>query len=176
MATGSRRLFFALWPDDSVRRQIVAACGGAIQAAGGRPIPPENYHITLAFLGNVTADRADAVRSAARAVSFPPFTVALDRTGYWPRPRVAWLKPAVCPPELAGLAADLWAALAPIGFTADSRTYKPHVSLVRRVPGGLGSRLPEPVSWPVSEFVLARSETRPEGAVYTLVERFPATG
>ena len=66
--------------------------------------------------------------------------------------------------------------LARLGFAADSRTYKPHVSLVRRVPGGLGSQLHEVIEWPVREFVLVRSDTWREGPVYTTLDRFSARG
>lgn len=174
MATDTQRLFFALWPDDVTRRQIVAATGAAVAAAGGRPVPPANYHVTLAFLGSVPRDQLPQIINAARPIRFPEFALELSRTGYWPRPQVAWLKPSKCPAALAALVDNLWAAMAPFGLTADSRSYKPHVSLVRRVPGGLGSELDAPLVWPVREFVLASSATRPSGSVYTVLEHFPA--
>lgn len=175
MSADTQRLFFTLWPTDPVRQRISAAGAAAVRAAGGTPVAPANYHLTLAFLGSVPVAQTDAVLDAAREVRFAPFTLVLDRTGYWPRPQVAWLKPAECPPPLAGLVADLWTALEPLGYAADSRSYKPHVSLVRKVPGGLGSLVQPPVEWRVDEFALARSDTLPAGAVYTLLERFAAT-
>ena len=174
MTADTQRLFFSLWPDDEVRRHISATTQAAVAAAGGRPIPPVHYHITLAFLGSVPRDQLAQIVTAARTVRCRSFSVKLDRTGYWPRSQVAWLKPSSCPSELARLVDDLWTALAPFGLVPDSRSYKPHVSLVRRVPGGLGSLLAEPVVWPVDEFVLIASETQPPGSVYTLLEHFPA--
>ncbi len=171
----SQRLFFALWPDATVRQRIAVAGTRATAAAGGRPVPPENYHLTLAFLGSVPAEHLPALLRVARAIRMQPFSLALDHTGYWPRPRVAWLRPAVCPAALQQLVDDLWGGLAPLGFAPDSRTFKPHVSLVRKAPGGLGSRLAQPIVWAVDDFVLVRSETLPAGPVYSLLERFPAT-
>jgi 2'-5' RNA ligase len=53
---------------------------------------PEKYHITLAFLGYVGADRADAVTEALRSLStIPTLRITLDRLGGFPherRPRV----------------------------------------------------------------------------------------
>ncbi len=167
-----QRLFFALWPDDSVRQRIAAAGSRATAAAGGRPVRPENYHLTLAFLGNVPTEQIPALVRVAQRVRLQPFTLTLDRTGYWPRPRVAWLRPATCPTELQQLVDDLWAGLAPLGYQPDSRSFKAHVSLVRKVPGGLGSVLDEPIAWHVDDFVLVRSVTLPTGPVYTVLERF----
>ena len=157
-----------------MRQQIERAGAAAVRAAGGRAIPSANYHITLAFLGNVSVEHLDNIVSAARRVVFNPFTISLDRTGYWPRPQVVWLKPDQCPAQLSQLEHALWGELSPLGFRADSRTYKPHVSLARKVPGGLGSVLDEPVQWPVKGFALVRSETLSGGAVYTLLDQFPA--
>jgi 2'-5' RNA ligase len=96
-AVSAARLFFAIWPDQAVREQIIAATKSAVDAASGRPIPPENYHITLAFLGSVSAPYLAAVRRAGRVLGFPTFTLTLARTGYWPRSRIAWLGHAGVP-------------------------------------------------------------------------------
>lgn len=174
MVTDSQRLFFSLWPSDEVRQQIVAAGAPAVRAAGGKAIPPENYHLTLAFLGNVPGDAVAELIFAARRVRFPSFTLQLDRTGYWPRSRVAWLSPSASPAALEKLAADLWSELQPLGFVPDENSFTPHVSLVRKVPGGLGGLPESPVVWPVSDFVLVKSETQPAGSVYSLLEHFAA--
>lgn len=173
-AVSAARLFFAIWPDQAVREQIIAATKSAVDAAGGRPIPPENYHITLAFLGSVSAPYLAAVRRAGRVLGFPTFTLTLARTGYWPRSRIAWLGPLACPEPLRALVAGLWEPLAAVGLSAANPDYKPHLSLARKVPGGLESRLLQPIEWPVTEFVLVRSDTSPAGAVYTALEHFPA--
>jgi len=172
--TDSARLFFSLWPTSEVRQQIVAAGEQAIDAAGGKPIPPENYHITLAFVGDVPRDTIPELIFAARSIRFPAFELQLDRTGYWPRSQIAWLKPSVTPSPLAKLVAELWVALSTLGITPDEHSFAPHVSLVRRVPGGLGRLLDQTVVWPVRDFVLVQSATQPSGSVYSLLEHFPA--
>ncbi|HEX4240645.1 MAG TPA: 2'-5' RNA ligase family protein [Steroidobacteraceae bacterium] len=72
------RVFFALWPDDAVREQL-APCAAALRlSSGARLVPARNYHVTVAFIGEVTAGELDALRevgalqrAAARCVSRP---------------------------------------------------------------------------------------------------------
>jgi 2'-5' RNA ligase len=140
-AVSAVRLFFALWPDQAVREQIIAATQSAVDAAGGRLIPPENYHPTLAFLGSVSALNFPAVRRAGRVTGFSTFTLTLARTGHWPQSRTVWLGPPACPEPLRALVAGLWEPLAAMGLSAANAGYKPHLSLARKVPGGLGESL-----------------------------------
>jgi 2'-5' RNA ligase len=172
--TKKKRLFFALWPDDEIRVQIATDAGRTIESAGTPTVPPINYHITLAFLGSVSASSLPDILAAVRNVRFLPCEITLDHTGYWPRSRVAWLAPSGYPLVLSALVDDLWNKLAGLGFQAEARQYRPHVSLGRNVSGGLAMRLKTPVVWPVSSFALAESTPSAEGPGYTVLEQFPA--
>jgi 2'-5' RNA ligase len=168
------RLFFALWPDDEVSRRIVTDTERAISAAGASLVPPENYHITLAFLGAVSASSLDDIVRICGDIRFRRFSLQLDRTGYWPRSRIAWLGASHCPLELEALVDDIWNKLAELGFRQELRPYQPHVSLCRNVSGGLGMRLDTPINWPAGSFVLAQSTPGETGPVYTVLEQFAA--
>ena len=163
-----------MWPDDEVRAQIAADAGRTIEDAGKPTVAPINYHITLAFLGSVSASSLPDILTAVRNVRFLPCEITLDHTGYWPRSRVAWLAPSDYPLVLSALVDDLWNKLAGLGFRAEAGQYRPHVSLCRNVSGGMAMRLKTPVVWPVSSFVLAESNPSAEGPVYTVLEDFPA--
>jgi 2'-5' RNA ligase len=139
-----------------------------------RVVPAASYHITLAFLGAVSASSLPDIVAAARNVRFLPCEISLDHTGYWPRSRVAWLAPTEYPLVINALVDDLWNKLAGLGFRADIGQYRPHVSLCRNVSGGLSKRLQTPVIWPVVSFVLAESNPSADGPVYTVLEQFPA--
>jgi 2'-5' RNA ligase len=169
----TRRLFFALWPEPATRQALVRATRKAVRRAGGRPVPPHNYHITLAFLGNQPSALFDDIIAAGRHVSAPAMELCLDTFGCWPRPRVFWFGPAQCPPALTRLSADLWTQVETLGLSRDRRILQPHVTLARKV-----QRLPEldalkPVPWPVGAFMLIESISGDPGPEYSVVARFP---
>ena len=171
--TGSpRRLFFALWPDPALREQLAAASAAARKHGSGRPVPVDNLHLTLAFLGNLPAEGVRCVREAAGRVSGSPFTLVLDRVGWWRRPGILWLAPVAWPPEIETLAGDLWRSIAPCGLEPETRPFKPHVTVARRCgrarPGPM-----TPIEWPVSEFALIESFAGQSGARYRVCDRWP---
>ena len=66
---GVRRLFFAFWPDEMERQRLVQATAGAAGMSGGRLVPAESLHVTLAFLGSVPERRIPELHSLARQVA-----------------------------------------------------------------------------------------------------------
>ncbi|UCG73089.1 MAG: RNA 2',3'-cyclic phosphodiesterase [Chromatiales bacterium] len=167
------RLFFALWPDAPTRRKLRKVCRDAVAFSGGRPVPPQHYHLTLAFLGNVPVAQVPAIRAAATGVAAPTLTLQLDRFGYFSRARVLWIGPTEAPAELAQLAASLWAALEPVGLQPELRPFHPHLTIARKVHRAPRDPQARPVAWPVRGFVLVRSVTEPTGARYTVDQCFP---
>ena len=115
----------------TIRRELLRATRTAVRRCGGRGTPPGNVHITLAFLGPLTeADLATVV--GAPPLASPPFTIRLDRLGYWSRSRVLWLGASRVPAELVQLERSLWDALVAVGFERERRPYSPHVTLARK--------------------------------------------
>jgi RNA 2',3'-cyclic 3'-phosphodiesterase len=167
------RLFFALWPDDSVRDALAEAARPLLAACPGRPVPESNYHLTLAFLGSVDADRLDAIRVAAADVQLTRFDLRIDGHGHWPRPQIAWLGCRDIPAAAGALAQALWTRLEPLGFKPEARPFRAHLTVLRSCPRCDWPGPVSPVDWPVREFVLARSVTLPAGARYQVIERWP---
>ena len=152
------RLFFALWPDAGARARLAPLAAGLADAASGKPVPIEKVHLTLAFLGEVDAERIAAAVDAARGVRLAPFAFALDRVGSFRGARVAWAGCAAVPAPLAALAAGLAARLVAAGFTLEDRPYAPHATLARRIARNVATAPVEPIPWPVGGFSLVRSE------------------
>jgi 2'-5' RNA ligase len=172
-AAPRRRLFFALWPDDDTRRAIVRASRTAVRRAGGRPVRPENLHMTLAFLGAVPEPAVPAVTGAARTVGFPGATLTLDRLGHFERARALWLGPSAPVAPLDAFVERLWRALSWLGFERDHPGFRPHVTLCRKTARAPALEI-RPVVWTVRDWVLVQSDTLPEGPRYTPVARWPA--
>ena len=168
-----RRVFFALWPHDSTRREVLRATRSAVRRCGGRSTPPGNLHITLAFLGPLTQADLERVIEAAPAAS-PEFTIELDRLGYWPRSRVLWLGASRTPAELTRLECGLWDALVGVGFKRDRRPYRPHVSLARKAKSV--QTVVNPVIWPVLGLALVESKPGARHSVYEVLRAWPFQG
>jgi 2'-5' RNA ligase len=105
-------------------------------AHAGRPVSPADFHITLAFAGELAepalerlclgVDGALARRAVAGA------ELQLDRTGYWHRPGVYWLGPEEWPAELSRLAKKLRDLITSVGGKRDRNPFLPHITLFRR--------------------------------------------
>ena len=170
--SGKRRLFFALWPEGETRRGLASAADAVHRGANGRPVPHENLHITLAFLGSVDEAGSQCVRAAAARLSGERFDLTIDRPGWWKRTGILWLGPSTGPAELNRLVKALWAELEPCGFWPDFRDFHPHVTIARRCRKAELADF-EPVSWPVEAVTLLESHTGQRGASYTVIERWP---
>lgn len=169
----TQRLFFALWPDAELQQAVFARIQGSMRRGGGRPVRPENFHLTLAFLGDVPAERRACLERAADTVRAAPFELELERLGYWRRARVVWLGPVERPPEPPPLVPALWQALIPCGYRPETRPFFPHLTLVRKANRGPRGQLVEPIIWRVEEFVLVASHLMEEGVRYEILRRWP---
>jgi 2'-5' RNA ligase len=168
------RLFFALWPDNEVRRALDQAGKKQQVACGGRRMRAPNLHLTLVFLGNVAAGRLDELRAVAAGISNPAFSMTLDRLGWWRHNRVAWVAPQETPEALQGLVAQLQDGLRNSGFTFDDRpVFVPHVTLLRNARcEGLEMPPMMPLVWAADAFVLVKSVTTDAGATYEVIGRW----
>ena len=151
------RLVFALWPGERVRAALAEVSVVLSGGARGRAVAPEKIHLTLAFLGEVGAERLDAVRDAARAAPGPRFELALDEVGSFRKARVAWAGPSSAPPPLVEWQARLDRELRGRGFALDERAFAAHVTLVRKIEIAV-ARAPMPaIRWRPRALALVKS-------------------
>jgi len=165
------RVFFALWPEAATRGAISRATRAAVQSSGGRPVAKERLHLTVAFLGELTAAGLETARAVPPLALGGPFELTLDTIGVWPESKVLWLAPSTAPLPLGELEARLWDALAERGFRADERVYRPHVTLARRA-RPIEAAV-EPVSWTVRDLALVESFPDGRNVHYEVLERWP---
>jgi 2'-5' RNA ligase len=167
------RLFFALWPSDEFRATLAPRIR-ALQPEGvGRPQRPDQWHVTLEFLGPVPESRVALARDAAAGVRARPCEVLLDAVEYWRRPEVLCLVAKVVPEALYGLVAQLREGLAARGFQPEARPFRAHLTLARKVINPVSPVTFEPLRWPVADFALVESVTDRTGSVYTPLARWP---
>jgi RNA 2',3'-cyclic 3'-phosphodiesterase len=182
MQEGSARLFFGVpIPADVAEQVAVHFEAGSEHAAGLRLTPRENWHITVRFLGQTTAERQQAVEREFSAGPLPPpFRIRLDRWGAFPRPNragVFWIGSTVLDGEFARLNELAEQASIRAGFDPDPRPYSPHLTLARlRVPADLrpliGNLPAIDVLLPVDRCVLYRSESGKGGVRYVALRQW----
>lgn len=136
-------------------------------------VRPPNVHLTLAFLGDVPAERVVDVTTMADAIGAAPFELRVDSCGYWHHNRIVWAGSAQCPPRLHDLVTRLTAMLRVADFQCETRNYVPHVTLLREARHAPALQITEAISWRAGDFVLARSDRRETGIVYEIVKRWP---
>jgi RNA 2',3'-cyclic 3'-phosphodiesterase len=171
------RAFVAVRPPAAVLAAVAASVtpvreGGLVP--GARWATPEQWHLTLQFLGNRVD--LDAVAAALDPLHTPAGAARLGGSGAFPsakRARVLWLGVVEGSELLTGLAAAVGSLLAPLGYEPEARPFHAHLTLARLgrpagVQGAVDALGAGPVGepWPVGEIVLYESVTRREGAVY----------
>ncbi len=174
------RLFVAADLDDA-SREACAGVAGSLRERGwpGRWVAPENYHLTVAFLGSVDPARLpevlEAVRVAAPRVT--AFEVPLDTVGAFPnarRPRVVWVGPGVPVPTFGTLCSVVRSELAALGFTFEPHA-DAHVTLARAAGPTVALPAVDPpriAPLRIAELTIYESFTERAGARYQVVERF----
>jgi 2'-5' RNA ligase len=127
-----KRLFFALNCAPAQRREI-AQWRSALQLRNGRPVPAENFHLTLKFLGAVGVAQIAEICTAAASIRTPGerLTVVLDRLDVWRRAGALVLAPQQAPPALLRLVYALEQAMLPFGLEQAPKEYRPHLTLAR---------------------------------------------
>lgn len=99
-------------------------------------VDPGSIHLTLKFLGNVDSTAVRAIVEAMNGVPKPlsPLSFQVEDLGVfpnWNRPQVIWVGIGGDTVKLASLQRDLENALLPLGFTPESRAFRPHLTLGR---------------------------------------------
>lgn len=171
--TNTHRIFFALWPDDPLRQQLKQTLTPLRPNTKARHVPMHNWHITLAFLGNVTEAIYECAQQQAGDITGPAFDLSLDQFGFWPRPRVVWLGCSHLPEALGDLVSKMNNALQACEYSPESKNYTPHLTLLRKANQALDVRRVEPIHWHVDQFVLVESLQTRTGSVYKVIRRWP---
>ncbi len=144
------RLFVALEIPAAVRDNLAAQIkmlrDFSVQVADKRPrwVRPENLHVTLKFIGELSPAKFEGIRSALAAMhSDAPVHLHFRGLGFFPNeqyPRVLWAG-VNASANLPSLAADIDSALGTHGVARETRAFSPHLTLARFEPPGLHEKL-----------------------------------
>lgn len=185
------RAFIAIELDELTIKSLAAIQQRLKREPGAqavRWVAPGGIHLTLKFLGEIERALAPKVGAVMReSVSGEdPFALMVTGLGAFPnlqRPNVIWAGLSGAVAATVRIAQRLEDGCAALGIAREDRPFSPHLTLgraqrdatpdarrqigdlIRRQPSGEISRLS------VDAICLMRSELRPSGAVYSVVER-----
>ena len=178
------RLFLALWPDNALRLALLAWREAWHWPASAVLVPPEYFHLTLHFLGNVPVSRLPeltGLAELAQGLGAPcePFALNFGHGALWPH-GIAVLQPGepnlparpdAVPPPLARLHHALLLALTRLALPTESRAFRPHITLARHAQTALPPAQGPALRWAIDGYALVRSWPEKTGG-YSVVRRY----
>ena len=175
------RLFLAL-PVSDLAESALAAVQSKLKV--GRLTLPEQFHVTLAFLGDVRPGEAEELDATLSAMVLPAVRIEIAGIGHFGRGKPRLVYAAVTPDAaLTALQGKVAQAARRAGITVERRKFVPHVTLARlsgreedaaavaSFAEGAGA-LRLPVEAP-RHIVLYQSHLRPGGPVYDVLAEYP---
>jgi 2'-5' RNA ligase len=155
---------------------------------GVKWVNPESIHLTLKFLGNLSAEELLKVFTGMQnifQISPPGFKLTAAELGAFPslkRLRVLWVGVSGSGIEaLIRLQQLIENEMIEQGFAKEERKFSPHLTLARikfadhltELTQAFSSYNFPAVEFMVSDILIMRSDLRPEGAVYSIQKKFP---
>jgi 2'-5' RNA ligase len=145
-------------------------------------VKPENIHVTMRFLGNITSPMVDLIYEAMQKVSFSPFDMEIRGLGAFPKlqyARVIWAGIRKGAEQLSNISDQLEPKLRELGFRPDPKGFSPHLTIARVKSGRNKAELIRCVKDSVNyEFGvvkaeclrLKRSVLTPKGPIYSTLK------
>lgn len=169
------RGFVAIELSEELHQQITSVQGQLREITRKASITkPENIHLTLRFLGEISKESAADFLCELKRIRRAPFVIELERVGSFHRKGedLVWLgiKPAA---ELDELASEIL-RIPLVGSERDRRSFRPHITIARRVrfgdPLDFERLMVHPVSMQVRQFTFFESRLRARGAEHIPVD------
>lgn len=147
-------------------------------------VEPQNIHVTVRFLGNITPQMVEEVFDAMKKIQFVPFDIGIRGAGAFPDaryPRVCWVGMTEGSDQLRGIFSQLEPQLRSLGFEPDSRGFNPHLTIARVRSGRNRDELAKSIV-ENSDFDsgmiraqclrLKRSDLTPKGPIYSTLREY----
>lgn len=134
--SGTIRAFFSFdIEDQTIIRRLTQVQGRLLSSrADLKNVKPQNIHLTIRFLGDISPAMVDAIHEEMKQLSFSPFTIELNGLGAFPKliyPRVVWAGIRQGADELRKVFSQLEPRLRGLGFKPDNKGFSPHLTIAR---------------------------------------------
>jgi 2'-5' RNA ligase len=169
----------------SVRKKFSLAQTLLLQTGADlKIVEKENIHITVRFLGDITASMVDRIFDDMKRVKFAPFNIQIKGLGAFPDisyPRVVWAGITEGADQLRNVFDQMEPKLSQMGFSSENRGFSAHLTLARVRSGRNKVQLTKFLS-DNSDFEfgfvsadclrLKQSDLTPRGPVYSTLREF----
>ena len=147
-------------------------------------VKPENIHITMRFLGNITSPMVEKIFEEMKKVQFTPFDVKIQGVGAFPHlryPRVVWVGIIEGADQMRSIFSQLEPRFRRLGFAPDSKGFSPHLTIARVKSGRNKAELVKCINENANyEFGtvkaeclrLKQSNLTPKGPIYSTLKEF----
>lgn len=186
------RAFLAIEPPENILHEISRLQEKLKREINGRLswTKPHGQHLTLKFFGDISKEDINSISAAVQkhVVAEQKLNLKIEKLGVFPdarRPRVLWCGITGDLERLINLHKKLDGDFAALGFPAEDRSFKAHLTLARikdpRDITGMSEALKKYDSFKAGEFAadklfLLQSNLSPQGAVYTKLAEFTLGG
>jgi len=131
------RLFIAVNFSNDIKNRILDVQEHLrSQSTRGNFTRPENFHLTLAFIGETPEEKLETLHKIIDNISSPSFDISFNRTGCFTHSNKELWWIGAEPDELSAMKAihsKLIRDLLGAGFPVDSRPFNAHITLAREV-------------------------------------------
>ncbi len=171
--------------DLAVRKRLTEMQKLALQTGADlKLVEPENIHMTIRFLGDLTLSMADKIHIEMQKTQFKPFPVQFMGLGVFPSlsyPRVLWAGIAQGAEQLQNIFNQIEPRLLNLGFAPERNGFSPHLTIARVRSARNKPQLADFVtnnakcdfgSVEADCLRLKRSELTPKGPIYTTLKEY----
>lgn len=184
----SIRSFLAFDMENEAVRNKLASVQRLLAQTGAdlKLVEPQNIHITVRFLGDITQNMVERIYAEMQKTQFTPFNVQIKSLGAFPDlryPRVVWAGITEGADQLKAVFSQLEPRLRSLGFAPDNKGFSPHLTIARVRSGRNKAQLADFVAENADYdfgaikaecLRLKRSDLTPRGPIYsTLKEHCP---
>jgi len=136
LPTDQIRSFVSIDVEDEQILSKVESIMSSLSSLGGdlKPVEPENIHLTLKFLGNISPAKLAEVKSALGQVKFEPFSLEIKNAGAFPnmkRMNVIWIGVGEGWSKAQLIFEQTEKVLHEVGFSYETRPFSPHITVAR---------------------------------------------
>ena len=186
----SIRSFLAFDIDsDFVRKKLTDVQASLVKTGADlKPVEPDNIHITVRFLGNVSPETVEKIFLSMEKLNFTPFDVKIHGVGAFPDvryPRVVWAGINQGANDLRQIFSQMEPHLQALGFAPDPKGFSPHLTIARVRTGKnkveLAKYITDNMNFEFGVvrakcFRLKKSELTPRGPIYSTLKEFCPQG